>query len=272
MRLTALSEQFWRCSRGIVFCLIASTMAAAAAGLLQLDDVDVQHKPYHQHIRQRVIALRYSQVPYLSAEKISAALGGKPCASTCQNIITQHAIDGSTSLNGSRGIRHADRKGNEVARELLLDLVTTEQDALLQELVEQMEQLTHIPWTVPEISKMLHEMGFVRVKVTQNAKEANAATQAKWRDLIQSLCIGPQHMVFVDEVAAVSSVALGHLAATYAVADYRSQWHWYYHNMLAQHRCCLLVSWHCTIIWSSAVHLLYAVVGASYQTCTDATG
>ena len=144
----------------------------------------------------------------MSYEDIADTFWGRPSKVTVRRICREWALTGNTIKHGRDGIRHASRKMDEVSMALLADAVQQRSDSLLHELAARLCDLTGDPtWLPHDVCRGLHEMGYVRLKITKEAAEASARHQALFVEEIGQLSVGADAFVFIDEVAAVRACA-----------------------------------------------------------------
>jgi hypothetical protein len=99
---------------------------------------------------------------------------------------------------------HRNRKLDEVAAATLVDLVGKNPTAMLHELAADMRRISGEQWCGYDVCRALHTLGYVRVRGTKSATEADVSEQEEFVQKIQRLMVGPLHFVFIDEVAADS--------------------------------------------------------------------
>lgn len=161
-----------------------------------------RRNPYPLPIRQLVVFFHVQRG--MSAAQIANALEGRPCERTVDSILAQFNRDGEVlPLEGRTSVTHENRKLDEAAATCLADIMCRA-DQLLHEVAAEMIQRTGVEWHDWDVCGALHELGFVRKKTTKHAAEADPNKQAAFIQLIDSLGVGPKHLVFVDEVAADS--------------------------------------------------------------------
>ncbi|EFJ40374.1 hypothetical protein VOLCADRAFT_108189 [Volvox carteri f. nagariensis] len=84
---------------------------------------------------------------------------------------------------GQTGTRKL-RKFDEIAAQTLVELVQADDQAMLSHLATAMTNLLGTLWSVPDISRALSELGYVRKKVFTRAFEARESVQLAYRELV----------------------------------------------------------------------------------------
>ncbi|EFJ43241.1 hypothetical protein VOLCADRAFT_106872 [Volvox carteri f. nagariensis] len=137
---------------------------------------------YSKQVRERVCHLYFDE-GYTQAQ-IAEAFGHRPCERTVHAIIQSYVANGDVlPLRGQTGTRKL-RKFDEIAAQTLVELVQADDQAMLSDLATAMTNLLGTLWSVPDISRALSELGYVRKKVFTRAFEARESVQLAYRELV----------------------------------------------------------------------------------------
>ena len=129
-----------------------------------------QQCPYDKHLRDRVV---YRRVVYGETyADISYYYGGRPCRRTVLRICNEYYEHRRViRKRGRKGIEHSGtRKFDILAWEVLMEIVAADPQALLKEMAELMTFRLGDSWSEKDVSRALHESGFVQNQVFNRAR------------------------------------------------------------------------------------------------------
>jgi transposase len=117
----------------------------------------------------------------MTAQEISSFMGGHPSRRCIDSMIDQYNRDGKTlPLKGNRGVKHADRKLEDSAKQALIEFVADDpRGIMLHELAVKLEAETQQQWNLFDVCRALKEMDYVRLRSFKHAVEADRPSQAR---------------------------------------------------------------------------------------------
>ena len=144
-------------------------------------------------------------------QEIADMFSGHPCVRTVSRIIEAFVMEGAPSfkLQGQEGRLRPSRKMDDSAKQLLSDVADRYETSRLVDLASALcEEAGAEPgfYTALDVHRALHEMGMVRVRVTNRSYEANPDLQQQWVDYCCQPGIALGDWFFLDEVYVVSRV------------------------------------------------------------------
>lgn len=164
-----------------------------------------QHSPYGVQLREAVVYM-YFTLGY-SMSEVAFHFGGHPNRDTVSRIVKDYLQQGEVVAPAGRtGVIHATRKFDALAWETLLYLVQADSQSTLYDLARGMEEFLGSTWSMQDVSRALHESGFVWKCVENKAAELDPFKMQLYREMWDRRGYTVNQPVFVDEVGTNSLV------------------------------------------------------------------
>lgn len=165
-----------------------------------------QRGPYSEHLRERVVHMYLNDGK--TFEEIADEFAGHPSISTCRRIMQEYLTDGAAGLRlqGQNGRQRPHRQMDATTKMLLVDIAEEEETHLLKDMARELELRMGAAvgtFSTVDICRALHELDFVRVRVTTHPYEADPRLQQHWVQYCRAEGFRHDEFIFIDEVSVV---------------------------------------------------------------------